>query len=343
MYKLYVALACDTEDNHPSYVPGWHSCGSNYDSNPGKLEWSWTRYWRDLSELFRRRNIPITWLIRVDDGPMWDCMLSLFRDEILGLKSVGDEIGIHIHTYVWRPELSKWVQTIDKKHEVRIVTRSIEMFETRLGFLPSSVRMGWNTMSNEIMRALDLSGLMVDTSAIPGAYCLGKFGKRDNIYDWYKASGEPYHPSFNDYQKPGNMKILEMPISTFDTGRSTMLAALINRLSAVKGSSSLLNILPLARMINVNPNAGFYISPWWSLSASRRIIEEYHRKTYEDGVAYLVGFFHPCDIIDPKSGKKNSLFEKCLSTTVEEIQKLSGIDITFTTLSRIARIFEKED
>jgi len=342
LYKLHVVFACDTEDNHPSYVPGWRSRGSNYDSNPSRLEWSWTRYWHDLSELFRRRGVPITWLIRVDNGPMWDCMLSLFRDEILGLKSVGDEIGIHIHTYVWRSKLSKWVQTIDRKNEVEIVTRSIEMFERGLGFVPCSVRMGWNTMSNEIMRTLDSRGLLVDASAIPGTYCLGKFGNRDNIYDWSKASREPYHPRSNDYQRPGNMKILEMPISTCDTDRSTIMTGLINRLSAVKGSSALLSILPLVRRFDVNPNAGFYISPWWSLSVSKRIIRTYCKKACKDGVAYLIGFFHPCDIIDPKTGKKNALLEKCISTTIKEIQDLSNIDVNFTTLSKIASIFEEE-
>lgn len=340
MSKLHVAITCDTEDNHPSYVPGWRSCGSNYDSNPARLEWSWTRYWQDLSELFRRKDVPITWLVRVDDGPMWDRMPSLFRDEILGLRSIGDEIGIHIHTYVWSSKLSKWTQTIERKKEVRIVTRSIEMFERSLGFPPSSVRMGWNTMSNEIMKVLDAKGLLVDASAIPGTYCPGKFGNRDNFYDWSGAFREPYHPSFDDYKSAGNMKILEMPISTCDIDRSN-LATIINRLSAVRGSSALLTMLPLVRMFNFSPNTGFYISPWWSLSTCKRIIRAYCKKACKDGVANLVGFFHPCDIIDPVSGKRNALLEKFISTVIDEIRKHRDIEVDFMTLSEIASIFEK--
>lgn len=198
-------------------------------------------------------------------------------------------------------------------------------------------------MSNDIMRALDSNGLSVDASAIPGARCLGKFGRRDNIYDWSKAPREPYHPNYDGYQKAGNMRILEMPVSTSDTNRSTMLHGIINKLSALKGSSSLLSMLSLVRLFNVNPNPGFYISPWWSLSSSKRVIKAYYKKACEDGIAYLVGFFHPCDIIDPRNGEKNSLFEEYISRTVKEISELRGIHVAFTTLSKIASIFEKEN
>jgi hypothetical protein len=342
LFKLCVALACDTEDNHPNYVPGWQSCGSNYDLNPAKFMWNWTRYWRDLSELFRSKNVPVTWLVRVDDGPMRNVMLQLFRDEILELRSDGDEIGIHIHTFEWDPKLFRWIQTIDAQHEAKIVTRSIGMFERDLGFLPLSVRMGWNAMSNEIMRTLDAHGILIDASAIPETYCLGKFGQRDNIYDWSKASRKPYHPNHSDYQQAGNMKILEMPISTYRTSRSTWLATLVNRLSSVKGSSYMTTLLPLARKLNVNPSAAFYISPWWSLQTSKRIIAAYGEEAFQDGIAFLVGFLHPCDILDPQSGDKNLLFEKCVSTVIGEVLALRGIDIEFVTLSKMASIFEKK-
>ena len=153
--ELFVAFACDTEDNHPNYVPGWTKYGSNYDLNPGILNWSWTQYWHDLSECFVKKHAPVTWLIRVDDGPVHDKMLTLFKGEIFKLRSLGDEIGIHIHTWSWNGTLSKWVQTTNSMDEVKIVLDSLDMFKRHLGFAPMSTRMGWTTMSNEIMRALD--------------------------------------------------------------------------------------------------------------------------------------------------------------------------------------------
>src|SRR5450759_4398273 len=58
-------------------------------------------------------------LIRVDDGPVYDQMLRLFKEKILELKSAGDEIGIHIHTWSWNSGLSKWVQTTNPANEIK--------------------------------------------------------------------------------------------------------------------------------------------------------------------------------------------------------------------------------
>jgi len=60
--ELCVAFACDTEDNHPNYVPGWTKYGSNYEKNPALVNWNWTKYWSDLSKCFSTRNVPVTWL-----------------------------------------------------------------------------------------------------------------------------------------------------------------------------------------------------------------------------------------------------------------------------------------
>jgi hypothetical protein len=332
--ELYVAFACDAEDNHPNYVPMWSNCGSDYEKNPPTLNWSWSRYWRCLSECFKSQKVPVTWLIRVDNGPVLDQMLTLFRDKILELKSIGDEIGIHIHTFSWNPELSKWVQTTNPAYETKIVLNSLEMFKKNIGFDPVSVRMGWNTMSNEIMRTLDANGLLVDASAIPKASCYGKFGKRDNIHDWSRAPSIPYHPSSNDYQSPGNMKIVEIPISTLETNKSNIFANLVNRLS---GMRSLAKLLPLARGLNLNPHHHFHISPYWSSSVYSKIIATYCKKAYTNETVFLLGTLHACDILNPITGKKNAVLARYLSETIEKISSLSGIDVIFTTLSEMAK------
>jgi len=340
--QLWVAFASDTEDSHPTYVPGWHRRGSNYDVNPAKLKCDWSRYWCDLSECFKSQGVPVTWLIRVDDGPMRDFMLDRFRNEILELKSNGDEVGIHIHSWVWNSKSSKWVQTKDSKCETKIVHRSLDIFKIKLGFAPLSIRMGWNAMSNEIMRTLDANGLLVDSSAVPKAFCSGKFGNRDNIMDWSRTPNIPYHPSYDDYQSPGDMKILEIPISTLEAGKSHAFARLVNRFSGIKSSISLVKLLPIARRLDLNPNSCFYISPSWSLSGVLKIVKAYHKKAYENGKAFLVGYFHACDILDPRTGEKNYLFERYLSRIVEEISSFSGMHVTFITLSEMARNYDTD-
>jgi len=333
--ELWVVLCSDTEDNQPNYVPGWSKRGSNYDRSPAIVRWDWTEFWHDLSDYFHDIGIPITWLIRADDGPIYDCMLRRFRNEILKLVSKGDEIGIHIHTFVWDSIYSKWKQTRDPVCEARIVRRSLKYFEDVLGFSPHSVRMGWNAMSNETMEILDQSGVIVDASAIPGNYCGGKFGGRDNFYNWRSVPQKPYHPNHQDYRSPGEMKILEVPISTLNSP-SKRFSGFVNRLSNFRIIYTFAHLLPLTKRV-INPNFFFYISPWWSASIISRIVDEYVKKAMKNGKAFLVGFFHSSDILDPKKGCENSFFKQNINHVVETLSTLKRINVTFSTLSQVAR------
>jgi hypothetical protein len=335
--ELCVAFACDCEDNHPNYVPGWTNYGSDYDRNPAVLKWSWTQYWENLSEHFSHQKVPVTWLMRVDNGPVHDQMLVLFRDKILELKSNGDEIGIHIHTWSWDSELSKWVQTTNPADETKIVFDSVGMFKRNLGFAPLSVRMGWTAISNEIMRALSENGLLVDASALPGVSSSGKFGGRDNIFDWSRVPTTPYHPSSYDYQSPGDLKILETPISSLASNKPGVFQDLVNRLS---GKKALVKLVPIAKRLNLTPHRHLYITPYWSSSVYAKIIERYGRIARENELSFLIGTFHPCDILDPRTGKRNMVFERYISNVIKEILAIKNIEVRFMTLSQIAEEFE---
>lgn len=338
MPKLFVAFACDAEDNHPNYVPGWEVYGSDYDKNPANVNWSWSPYWSDLSDCFNRRGVPVSWLIRVDNGPVMDQMLTLFKDKILALKALGDEIGIHIHPFVWKEALSKWVQTINPKDEVEIVQKSLAAFKRHMGFAPSSVRMGWTAMSNAIMQTLDSNGLTVDASAVPGESSSGKFRGRDNIYDWSRCPTFPYYPSAEDYQSSGNLKIVEMPISTLQSNVPNLFGSLMNKLSSYR---FLVKLIPLARTLSLAPHAHFYLTPWWSPCVYGKIIKAYARKATEEGVVFLVGSFHTCDILNPATGKKNTTYEKFISDVMEQILSLRNISVEFLKLSELTKKFKK--
>jgi len=330
--ELWISLCSDTEDNHPTYVPGWSEQGSIYDTNPAIIRYEWTRYWRDLSEFFQRLKIPITWLLRVDDGPIYDTMLRRFKRKIFDLKSCGDEIGIHIHTFFFDEDSKIWRQTRDSEHEANIVRRSITYFRRILGFTPCSVRMGWNAMSNKIMEILDKEGLIVDASGIPGNYCEGKFSKRDNFYDWRIAPRDPYHPSYQNYQVPGKRRILEMPIST-SPGTNMMLTSFVNNLSSLKISHTLYRLVPFTTRFYVAPNPYFYISPWWSTTNVDKIIEAHVKKAKKEGIAFLAGFFHSCDILSPTS-RKNIYFLRNMNKVIDKILEIEGVRLRFSTLAQ---------
>jgi hypothetical protein len=132
------------------------------------------------------------------------------------------------------------------------------------------------------------------------------------------------------------MKILEIPISTLEEERSTWFTRVVSTFSGNRTGSSFARLLPLARLLNLNPNRGFYISPWWSLSKSLNILRSYFRKTRENDV-FLAGYFHACDIVNPRTGKKNSIFEKQISRVITDVLAFDGIQVAFTTLSEMAR------
>jgi hypothetical protein len=329
-----VAFTCETEDDHPAYVPGWRNFGSNYDVNPAVLKWDWTRYFYDLSQLFRSKGVPVTWLIRVDNGPVRERMLDFCKNQMLQLRSSGDEIGAHIHTFTWDKEQSKWVQARDAKRETEIVRSSVEMFRSKLGFSPMSVRMGWHAMDNNIMKTLDDLNVLVDSSAVPRISCSGKFGERDNIYDWSRAPYFPYHPSYDDYQSWGKMRILEMPISALEANEANLFGNLVNKLSDVKW---LVKLLPIAQKLKLSPHRSFYFSPWQSSLAHDKIIRQYSAKASRDGIAFLIGSFHACDILNPVSGDKSILFERYLSEAIEKISVIHNAEVVFATLSEMAK------
>jgi hypothetical protein len=337
--NLFVAFACDTEDNHPNYVPGWEKFGSNYEINPALIKWNWTKYWRDLSECFAKKGAPVTWLIRVDDGPVYDSMLTLSKNMILTLKSMGDEIGIHIHTWIWNEVSSKWIQTTKTSDEINIVTRSLKTFNKNLGFAPFSSRMGWTAMSNAIMNTLNSNGLLADASATPGTISSGKFGNRDNIYDWSRTPSAIYHPNIKDYQTSGNMSILEMPISTIGSNKESVFGKIVNTLS---GKKALFKLVGLSKWLRLTPHNSFYITPWWSSYVYTKIIREYERRARKEGDSFLIGTFHPCDILDPKTGDKNFVFEKYISKVLDELCSLKDVNVSFTTLSNMANKIDEK-
>jgi len=109
----------------------------------------------------------------------------------------------------------------------------------------------------------------------------------------------------------------------------------------LSGRKSLIKLLPLARKLNLTPHNNFYITPWWASSVYNKIINAYCSKAREEGTAFLIGNFHPSDILDPKTGNKNLIFEEYLTQILDNILSLEGINIKFMKLSEIAKRYKE--
>lgn len=157
---------------------------------------------------------PITWLIRSDESvryatgqfasgytrhyAMWD-----------SLRNSGHELGWHVH-----------LVSYDSSAECFSFDAEPRWLETALGalrehFEVNAVRTGWDFCNNWLMRRLDELGLRIDLSALPGNVAWQAAGTTKIRVDWLRSSIEPYHPAHDDYQRPGSLRILEVPITQF--------------------------------------------------------------------------------------------------------------------------------
>lgn len=118
---------------------------------------------------------------------------------------------------------------------------------------------------------------------------------------------------------------------------SAVLEKLVNTFS---GKKSLLRLVNFAKMLRLTPHNSFYITPWWSSHIYSNIISEFIRRAHQND-SFLVGAFHPSDIINPKTKCKNLVFEKCISRILEELCSIKEVDVTFLTLSNMAKQIEK--
>lgn len=343
MKKMYVVLSADTEDNHPNYMPYWGNFGSNYDTNPAGVRVEWIKYLGDMEDILEELDFKITWFLRVDNC-VGDKILKALSPQDHLIDS-GGEIGIHIHTIAWDGKI--WRQTIDPQKEREIIEDSIELFRESVGFKPEISRMGWNAMSNSIMNALNNSGIKYDNSAVPNYSCSGMYCGRDNIMDWKRVHDKAYHPSHSDYQCAGDMKIIEIPISSL--GKKSLFFS-DSKINSVTGKGSLF-LLEKAMAIrdrvmggfNLSPHTIFMISPFWSNSNLRKIVDKKVSEAKNNGSSLLVGYFHPADILDPKSGGINRGFTEKLTDILSYINSSnSEVEVIPLTLSDAMGKFEDE-
>ncbi len=343
MKKMYVVLSADTEDNHPDYMPYWGNLGSNYDTNPADIKMDWINYLGGLKSILEELDFRITWFLRVDDC-VGDKILKALSP-LDNLIERGGEIGIHIHTIAWDGRI--WRQTTDPRKEREIVEDSIELFRESVGFRPEISRMGWNAMSNSIMNALNNSGVRYDNTALPYYSSNGMYGGRDNIMDWEKVDDRPHHPSCSDYQCEGDMKIMEIPISSLGKKSFFFSNSRINGLTDKRSLPLLERTMAIKNRImgsfNLSPHTNFIISPFWSNSNLRKIVDKKVLEAKNNGGSLLVGCFHPADMLNPRNGKINRVFIEKLSDILSYIQsKNTEVEIIPLTLSDAIKKFEDE-
>jgi hypothetical protein len=149
------------------------------------------------------RHVPCTLFARIDQQ---------IRDR-LGLSYVYDmacmcdaEIGWHPHIF----ELGEQVK--QSKSEDFIVEQLEEMYQHDIVKQCRMMRIGACQGGNLIASWIE-DKFDIDSSSMPGCK------RMDEIrhYDWSRCGNDPYRPSREDYQSPGDLQFCEIPIAVVPT------------------------------------------------------------------------------------------------------------------------------
>ena len=164
-----------------------------------------------------------------------------------------------------------------------------------------ATRTGWDYADSALMARLDMLGVRVDFSALPGQ-CAWLAVADDRIpVDWHRCPAAPYHPDRADYQSPGTLRLLEVPMTPFRRSVPDMLRQFAWR--AAHGTLSPRGVRARFRMLTEEwPDALPEPSPLWAF------------------------YFHPDDLAGPGAGR--------LLRNVERLRALG--DVEFVTAGSLA-------
>jgi hypothetical protein len=149
--------------------------------------------------------MPMTWFIRADEGVQRQfgskvAVVQRFLDAMAPTLLRSQELG-------WMPRLPVGVRD-SSGHDALDATH--DQLLTLLSAI-DSVRMGDLHHDNRAMGILDRLGVRFDCTAVPGRV---KFDPGWHV-DWRGTPASPYHPSIDDYRRPGtpHWNLLELPMT----------------------------------------------------------------------------------------------------------------------------------
>ena len=215
-----------------------------------------------------------------------------------------------------------------------LVSSSLDIFKGHLGKVPLSARMGWNFMNNATMRQLEAEGISFDASCIPHFFSGLMYGKRDNFFDWSRAPSSPFHPNYDDYQTPGDMNILEIPVTTYEKvsphrHARSLFSRWIKVLSGFPSSTPTRAVLSRVSVPYVVRRAVFQdeiliLSPWRRNVAITKLLHSKLSEASSRGWAYLLAYFHPCELLNPINGKPHLEYLRTVRTVLRTILGLQN-------------------
>jgi len=167
------------------------------------------------------KSIPITWFIRCDASVKinlgsYDGLLNRLEDFIQRKLEQGDSFGIHPHLYPI--DIDREVSSMRDKEIEDQLSKAFASWENFFGKKAKYSRIGEAKMNNFIAEQLNLYGIEIDSTALPGRT------RNDNgfNFDWKGTPSKPYKPSKYDYRMTSekdenNYDFIEVPFTMLPT------------------------------------------------------------------------------------------------------------------------------
>jgi hypothetical protein len=168
----------------------------------------------EFVEVRRQQLPPITWLIRSDESVRFSTgdFTSGYvtrRQLWQRLQQDGHELGWHVHLTSFDQRRRCFGFDPDPSWFAAAFQALSKHFDIQ------ATRIGWDFASSLFFQKLEALGIKVDFSALPGNIVWQQVGYDKLRVDWLRCPREPYHPKWDDYQCPGAMDLLEIPITQF--------------------------------------------------------------------------------------------------------------------------------
>lgn len=322
---MHVDADPDREPSGDAELLGFLSPGK------GKQKWDGLRFTADFLQGFTER--------LQDMGLLFKCTFFLRADEqIKGLYGTYSEtftgfydeikqhfsVGWHPHLYRWSSRYECWYQEWNDNEWIRKVLVDCYDHLKSNGFQPQFSKMGWCFHNNTTIKTLSDVGLTCDFSALPGARYPGSLEGRSfqGRYEWGNTDPKPYHPREGNYQKPGTLRILEVPLTTYGvsgplvflyTAKLALESYIRFRLS-YRLSSRLTFPLALPVLLS-NKNQKKISELMWELKEND----------------YVTLYVHPDELLNPFG---RSLFENFIFKMASEANE-KGAQISFLSASEL--------
>ncbi len=191
---------------------------------------------RTLLDLFDRHGVKATFFV-LGEVAEW------YPDLVVELAARGHEIGCHGFHHVDMTVLGPEAFGADLDRALAVLTPLAG--RPPVGYrAPNLVYAPWAT------RALESRGFAYDTTVCVSRPIGGKY------HGWAQAPHHPYHPSYDDVGRPGNARLVELPLPSFPVFNLSAGSGIMTRVFGFHWTMT-----ALRHRIRTG-DTGFYFHPW---------------------------------------------------------------------------------